>query len=155
MRFTPKSDEQLDQESSARGPFKPGEYDFEVKTAVDDTSKAGNEMISLEIKVYNDLGEVRTVKDWLVSSPGMMYKIKHFTDSVGLHNEYEAGTFDAYDCLNRTGKVKLKVEKGVGTYPDKNTVADYMPATDGKPKTKQSAPAKQMAVMDLDDEIPF
>ena len=152
MKFTPKSDGQLEQEAAARGPFKAGEYDFDVIEATDDVSKNGNDMIALKIKVYNDLGETRTVRDWLVSTDGMMYKIKHFADSTGLTKEYESGGFESFDCLNRSGKVKLRIEKGSGSYPDKNTVADYVPASHERPKMQAPKPS---STADLDDEIPF
>lgn len=149
MKFQPKSQEELDREAAARGPFRPGVYDFDVTSASDETSKNGNEMIAVVLKVYDQDGETRTVRDWLLEA--MAYKLRHACETVGLDHEYEAGTVSAADFEGRSGKVKLKIEKSSG-FPDKNVVADYVvEAAVLKPAPVQ----KQMVSADLDDDIPF
>ncbi len=105
MRFDPKSQEQLDADN-----LKPGVvYDFEVIKATDTTSKAGNEMIALEMSVFTPSGKRRTIRDWLLAA--MEHKLRHFAYATGLGNAYDAGGLEAQDCFGRTGKVVLKKER--------------------------------------------
>ncbi|HUN00384.1 MAG TPA: hypothetical protein PLI96_07870 [Halothiobacillus sp.] len=148
MKFTPKSQAELDKESAARAALPAGEYDFDVADAVDDVSKAGNDMITITLKVYDADSSYRKVKDWLLES--VAYKLRHAAETCGLGHKYEDGEIEAGDFLGRSGRVKLKVEKSAG-YPDKNVVADYVV----EPSVKaQRRPASAMAHGD-DDEIPF
>lgn len=123
MKFNPKSEEQLVRESLLEA----GTYDFEVIEAKDATSKNGNEMISLNMKVFRHDDGFIHVRDYLLES--MAFKLIHFCATTGLTAKYEAGTLVAEDCQGVAGKVILKVEEQVG-YPPKNVVKDY-----AKPKT--------------------
>lgn len=120
MNFTPKKDEEL----NSFDVFPKGEYDFEVVKAVDETSKAGNTMIKLEIDIFAPNGKKSRVFDYLLES--LAYKLKHFCQAVGLHDEYEEGNINADMCFNRSGKciISIKHDK-TGNYPDKNEVRDY------------------------------
>ena len=120
MNFTPKKDEELNRFDV----FPKGKYDFEVVKAIDETSKAGNSMIKLEIDIYAPNGNKSRVFDYLLES--MAFKLKHFCQSVGLHDEYETGNITADVCRNRTGKCSIVVKQDkTGEYPDKNEVRDY------------------------------
>lgn len=128
MRFDPKTQEQLDADN-----LKPGvAYDFEVIKATDGTSKAGNEMISLEMSVFTPSGKRRTIRDWLVSA--MEHKLRHFAFATGLGPAYEAGGFEAQECFGRTGKVILKKERD----GDRLEVKDYVES-----ETMTQTPARQ------------
>lgn len=160
MRFEPKTENELS--TSLLWPA--GEYDFQVYEAVEGTSKAGNDMIALTLHVHNDDGQRKTVLDWLVDSRGWAYKIRHFAEVTGLIVEYEKGELLALDMVNRTGRVKLSIQKDkTGQYSDKNGVADYLPLRLGRsappparPMSRPAAPAKAMAGGAIDDdEIPF
>ncbi len=122
----------------------PGEYDFRVKAAEDTISKSsGNPMIKLAIAIQSTDSE-RVIFDYLMSA--LMYKVKHFCDATGLEDKYQAGTFSAADCINRKGRLKLKIDESEG-YAPKNAVQDYV-----KPKI-----ALQAVGVDphLNDSIPF
>jgi hypothetical protein len=142
VKFTPKSNEQLEKEAAERGPFRPGIYDFEFTDATDDISKAGNDMLVVTLKVYNDQGETRKVKDWLLEA--MAHKLKHACETCGLGPQYERGEVESFDFLNRSGKVKLGVKDNF------NNVVDYV-VQENTP-TKRPVANKQV---DDSDAIPF
>jgi hypothetical protein len=156
MRFTPKTEAEIEAEAAARGPFKPGIYDFDVINALDEVSKSGNDMITLEIRVFDGNGETKKITDWLVDK--IAYKVRHAAYSVGLGREYEAGKLEASDFLNRSGKVKLKI-KQENPYPPRNVVYDYVvedkPAnvSSSRPPARKSVPAG--GGDSFDDDIPF
>lgn len=155
MRFTPKSNEEIEKAQAARGPFRPGVYDFEVIDAVEKTSQGGNDMIEIDIKVYGDGGDFKKVRDWLLEK--IEYRLRHFAETVGLVSEYEAGELHAFDMIGKSGKVKLGIEKGTGSYPDRNKVTDYAPDENGV-KAQKPAAQRQMATASsdgYDDTIPF
>lgn len=140
MKFAPKTDKEI----AEMNLWQPGEYGFEIVEATSKTSKAGNEMIELEIRVFNDEGSSRTVTDYLMEK--LAYKLKHAAVACGLQDKYEQGFLDDVDFVGKTGKLKLKVTKDKnGQYPDKNDVADYI-----VPKNAQDA-----APSFINDTIPF
>lgn len=145
MKFQPKTEEQI-RESQL---IEPGEYDFEVLSAVDHISQSGNESIKLQVRVY--VGEtIRTIFDYL--SAGMEYKLRHFCEAVGILHFYESGELLAIHCAQRAGKCKVGIQKDkTGAYPDKNVIQDYLVDEDSAVTTAPSiAPTKF-----TDDEIPF
>ena len=70
MNFTPKSEKELSEENL----FPAGIYPFEILEATDKTSKKGNDMIELKLRVFH--GERhQIVNDYLLESIG--YKLRH------------------------------------------------------------------------------
>ncbi len=150
MKFIPKSDEQIEAERAASlskyQPWPAGTVcDYEIKEAIDTTSKAGNDMIKAHIDCYNDKGDCKAV-------------IMYFGDWNDYHfsrinrDRYEAGQVDAMDLTGRTGKCVLGIEKGgikdeaTGErYSDKNTIKEFL---------KPAAPIAKGKV-ELNDKIPF
>lgn len=121
MNFTPKKDEEL---HSSFELFPKGEYDFDVVKAEEQTSSKGNEMIKLEIDIYDPNGRKSRVFDYLLES--VAYKLKHFCITTGLTTEYEAGNLTAEMCLNRSGRCMIGIQQDkTGKYDDKNIVKDY------------------------------
>jgi hypothetical protein len=146
MKVTPIS------EADARdaGLRKRGLYDFEVTSAEEQTSSKGNDMIKLMVKCYDTEGHSFTLFDYLVSSDGMAYKVRHFASATGLLATYEKGELSADDCLGKTGRCQVGIERGKNGYSDKNNISDYVPLIAGQqPLIASKAPE------DLDDEIPF
>lgn len=150
MRVTPKTEKEVSEE----GLLPEGIYDFEIMEAVEKLSKSGNDMIALKIAVYGPNGNARYVFDYLLEIEGMSYKIRHAADACGMLDKYESGEIEAGDFINKTGKLKLFIQKGKDGYADKNSVRDYITRDklDGVVDGPKSA-AKVAA--DLDDEIPF
>lgn len=142
MRFEPKTAQEVDE----AGLLEPGLYDFEVVEAEDTTSKAGNDMAAIALRIEDGAGRGFKVLDWLVATDGGAYKIRHFAESTGLLAEYERGDLPAGYMLGKTGRCKIKVKPAEGEYRAKNTVADYVGAA--------IEPVEKTAQM-ADDEIPF
>jgi hypothetical protein len=133
-----------------------GVYDFEVLTANFRNSKSGNPMIELKLRVWGNDGKDYLVFDYLVATSKMMWKTKHFCDSVGLSKEYEASKFSEELCPGKCGKASITYQVGSqkpggGYYPDKNSVSDYV-VTD-KGSVKYESPKAN--VIDDDEDIPF
>lgn len=121
MKFTPKSEKELKEANL----IEPGIYDFEVMTAINKKSKSGDDMIELRLKVWDKDGKERTIFDFLTEK--MLHKVKHFSDVAKLSDKYESGNLDAFDCIGKSGKAKIGIQKDkTGEYPDKNTVKDYV-----------------------------
>jgi hypothetical protein len=152
VKFHPKTEAEI----ASTGLWPPGEYDFEVKDAAEETSSAGNEMIKLQLSVYNQAGERITVFDYLVHTQKSAYKVRHFAEATGMLLQYERGDMDAIDCVHKAGRCKIAIKKdNTGQYPDKNSVADYVKAA-ARVASPPPARARQPAPAgDIDDEIPF
>jgi hypothetical protein len=141
MNFTPQSKADI-----ARKNLLPkGWYDFEVMSAVDKTSKAGNEMIEVKLKVFAQDGTERHVFDYLMEA--MPNKLFDFCESVGLIDKYHAGTLESGEIIGKAAKVKLAIDDKNEDYPPKNVAKDYANAEAVKPAPE--APKED------DDDIPF
>lgn len=143
--FNPLSDEQIHAVQN-RGLLEEGIYSFTVKAMEAQQSKSGNPMLKVRIGVLASEGDERNIIDYLLSSEQMMFKLKHFCESIGLEDNYLKGNLSPSDCINRSGKVRIGVQKGgakedgSGFFPDKNSVKDYVkveakaaPVVDDKP----------------------
>ena len=156
--------------SSGSAVWRAGTYDFEIHDASEEISKAsGNEQIKLTVWVYDAQGDRKTVFDYLGATEKVQWKTRQFATSVGLVAQYESGELDVNDIVERTGKLKLGVQKSP-EYGDQNKVIAYLeaeaaPARAARPAAARpvnSAPARQPAPArssqrndELSDDIPF
>ena len=141
MRFTPKTEQQIEDER-----FGPGTYDFEVIEAEEKQSKAGNDMIEVKLRVWNKAGGSITIRDWLLDA--MPHKLRHAAEAMNLIDQYNRGEFPAARLLGKTGRV-ICVHNKDGFL----TVKDYEKPTGVAVAARPAAPAP--ARKELDDEIPF
>lgn len=129
--------------------LKEGEYDA-VITASQDTISAnsGNPMMDMTVSAFDSNGKPHDVRDFLVFTKTMMWKVVHFANSAGLLKEYEEGKLCSEKAINARVRVKIVVEPGseipqdklkgkpIGSkYPDKNKVEDYVKKEDQQPLT--------------------
>ncbi len=142
MKFDPKTDEEI----AEAGLIPPSEIDFEILTAQEKTSKAGNDMFELSIQVFTADGSERTIRDWIM--PSFPKKFKHCLDACGLIAKYNAGEISVDDFVGKTGKLKIEIGKPNDDGIRYNQVHDYVKrAADYKPIDTKKA---------LDgDECPF
>lgn len=155
MKFTPKSEAEIQgaaDERLASYLWPKGNYDFEVLDCSDETSKAGNDMIKLMLKVYNADGKTQNVFDYLLES--MEHKLRHAAYAVGLGERYEAGDLEAADFEGKSGKLTLDIQPAKDGYAAKNVVKDYVVSDEGQVKASAAKTAKAPRA-ELDDEIPF
>lgn len=157
MQFNSKSREELARESLTP----PGEYDFEIMRAEETTSKKGNEMIKLKLRVFVENGEIH-VYDYLVA--GMEYKLANFCDAIGRSDDYDDGEINADNLVGCAGKLKLVIEEaekdkdtGEVKWPAKNVVKTYIAGKKGQEKMaeRRVKTAPTAAVKTDDEEIPF
>lgn len=139
--------------------IEPGVYDFQVLKAEQKRSKSGNQMIELTLAVWDANGVQRHIFDYLVSMPSMVYKIKHFCDTVGLTKEYLAGCLNVNDCVDKCGKAEIIIQKGNqkpdgSYYPDKNAVKDYVVTDKDAVKADLVKPNNNGSEF-KDDDLPF
>lgn len=150
MKFTPKTEKEIAEEKL----LPVGDYPFQISAAEDYVSKAGNEMIKAEVRVFKPDGNFLLVDDYL--GEFMMHKILHLCQATGLEDDYNAGLIKPENLVGKTGQLKLSIQKDkTGQYPDRNSIKDYIVGADLKiPKTdldKLIDGDKD----DLADEIPF
>jgi hypothetical protein len=157
MQFNSRSREELARESLTP----PGEYDFEIISAEETTSKKGNEMIKLKLRVFVENGEIH-VYDYLVA--GMEYKLANFCDAIGRSDDYDDGEINADNLVGCAGKLKLVIEEaqkdkdtGEVKWPAKNAVKTYIAGKKGQEKMaeRRVKTAPTAAVKTDDEEIPF
>lgn len=146
MRFTPKSEEEV----IKGGLLAKGNYQFEVRQAVEKKSKAGNQMMELVLCLWDKEGREYSIYDYLMDN--VAYKVRHFCYATGLQDKYEAGTLHDIDCVGKSGECKIFVrEDKSGQYPPRNAVADYLAPLEQKKQYPNANPETGFT----DDEIPF
>lgn len=155
VNFKPKTEKQLVEETLIPAAI----YPFEVIEAADKTSKAGNPMIELSLRIFLPDGRERVLKSWIMEK--MQFQLFHFCAYTGLQTKYDAGTLAAADCVGRSGYAKIVIQADKkGEYPDRNSVADYMRSADGKmpaPGGKPQPTDKQLSNVDdgKGEDVPF
>lgn len=143
-----------------------GEYDGVIEKCELKQSASGNQMLDLTISVFDKNGKANPVRDFLVFTPKMMWKVIHCADSAGLLKEYEEKKLSEHMLVGMNVKVLLKQQQGnviphdklkgkpYGTlYPNKNVVEDYLKRTGTT--ASQKAPVNTASPAPFDDDIPF
>ncbi len=155
--------EVMDEETAMQERFqllKEGEYDAVVQKAIDKVSaNSGNPMIDLTLSVYDAEGKMHSVRDFLVFTKSMMWKVIHCASSTGLMIDYTNKKLCSNIMIGKRTRVKIAIEEGneipvdklngkpVGSkYPSKNKVEDYI-------KKEQQAPLNHAATED--EDVPF
>lgn len=106
-----------EEEALASGLLQPGIYDFEITAALDEISSSNNEMITLQLNVFDHDGSTRPIRAWLL--PQMPKQWKHAHDACGLMEKYQSGESVAADFIGKTGKLQLSIGE---PYKDKNGI---------------------------------
>jgi hypothetical protein len=130
----------LDQAMSERFQLLPdGDYQAVIESSVDKMSQSGNPMMDMNLSVYDMNGKPHPVRDFLVFTKGMMWKVIHCANSAGILKEYEEKKFCSETVVGKSVQVRIVTEKGGeipedklkgkapgARYPDKNKVEDYL-----------------------------
>jgi hypothetical protein len=135
-----------------------GIYDFTVADANEKMSQSsGNDMIELQLIVKGPDGEEVKIFDNLVFSPKAFWKIDMFRVCTG--DKLVAGQsveFNAEDCLDRTGKCCVIIDKFEGR--ERNKVKEYLdPNAIDRPAVPQQTAktGKPQKPLLADDELPM
>lgn len=128
--------------------IKEGIYEGIITSSQDTKSSTGNPMMDMIVTVYDENGKPHEVRDFLVFTKTMMWKVIHFCDSAGILKEYETGNLCSKVAIDKRVMVKIVVEEGkeipqdklqgksMGSrYPDKNKVDEYIKQSDQGSKT--------------------
>lgn len=155
FNYDPLTEEEVQKERQF-ALLEPGTYDFTVTKATFSKSQKGNPMIELQLLTWDNEGKERVVFDYLVSTAGMNWKIRHFCEAVGLKAEYEARKFSEDLCPNARGRAIISIQKGKqkpdgSYYKDKNVVDDYVILDN----SSQQKVANDPNTMPFDDALPF
>lgn len=130
MKYNPKEAEQ----SSFQLPD--GIYDAECVSAKDEISKAGNDMLVLNWKVFGNDGDSTLIRDYIVASA--QWKLKQAMEGCAMETESEKDV-EAGDFVGQSARVLVEKD---GEY---NKIKKYV-----------AAAGKAKKLDDLDgDGIPF
>lgn len=155
MRFKPRTAAEI----ASDGLLPEGEYDFEVTGAEERTSKANNEMLVIDLSVYDSNGRTRKITDYLVATEGGMRKVQGFAAAIGKLAEYDRGELSPVMVEGCSGRAFVKQDAKNPDFPPKNVVGYYCdPSRDraSAPVRQKEVPKPAYARDDLDDEsIPF
>lgn len=147
--------------------LKEGIYDAVIISSEDKHSaSSGNPMMDLRIGVFDDEGKEHEVRDFLVFTPKMMWKVVHFAESANLMTEYERGGLCSQVAKGERLRVKVVIEEGseiphdklrgkmIGSrYPDKNKIDDYLKRK--SPGEIDSMNNTALIEKELNDDVPF
>ena len=140
MRFQPLSKEELDKQ---KGLLNPGDADFEIMSAEETKSKAGNPMLKLQFRVWDSNSKEGVVFDYL--TPNAQWKIRNFLESIDKLRLYGQGEVNPMDLEYSSGKCVLYIHKDKsGQYGDTIKVKDYFFSKD-----------REVSLSDKLGEIPF
>ena len=141
-----------------------GEYHATIKKVEPKMSSSSNHMFVLELDVYDDQGRAQQIKDYLVFTPKMTWKIIHCCESAGVLKEYEEKKLSPELLTNMNVRVKVTTQEGnaippdklngkpLGScYPTKNVIDDYVLRGDSAP----AKPVAKTASDEFDSDVPF
>jgi hypothetical protein len=149
MIFTPKTEEELQRD----GLCPEGIYCYEVIKSEDKISEAGNEYVSITLKVWDNDGHEHLV----FTNMSLIKLLKHFCDMNGLQEQYKSGNISSNEFLHKSGGrvvIAIQGEKpnpNGGMYKAKNVVKDYVPREQGS--LMKPLPASKDSF--IDDNLPF
>jgi len=128
----------------------PGTYQFVVLTAVDAVSRAGNKMVTIEIRAFDmEADKDVKIKDYLVGTESASWKVKQFLKGIGDPEAAESGELDAEAIINQGGMVVVgKKEPNDKGYVYNEVVAYVDP-------DEEPAEAPRKAIGEDPDEDPF
>jgi hypothetical protein len=118
----------------------PGIHLARIEHAIDAVSKAGNEMLQLEVKV----GPL-TFKSWVVFTAKNSRNVAEFATAIGKEvMDGKTLTIETEDCIGKIAKVEL----GEGDRINEKTGKGYL-------EIKRWLPLSAGADEEMGDEIPF
>lgn len=141
--------------------LKEGEYDAVISASVDTMSSTGNPMMDMIVTVYDDNGLSHDVRDFLVFTKKMMWKVIHFANSAGVGELYQEGKPCSQVVINKQVRIQVGIDQGkeipedrlrgkpLGSrFPDKNKIQDYL-------KKEHSMQLASNESSQEDEDIPF
>ena len=126
-----------------------GEYDADILSAEEKTSKAGNVMLKLVVRIFHagvPFGHI-LIDEYLVSSvKGHLTKLKKLCKVIDFN--FDGGKIAPSDLEGRRIRVFVKTrEDDTGKYDSKNVIVSYL--------SNESPPTNETSAAPADDDIPF
>lgn len=119
-----------------------GEYEFTVVNLEKTYSKTGSHMGVITLDIITDQGQHSTVKDYLVISESMTWKLSQFFQCVGLQKKGEVLKKMPWNkVVGAEGRVSIKHE----LYNDRESAK----------VNKYLSPVAKSKVEDTDSDLPF
>lgn len=147
--------------------LKEGEYDAIISASQDKVSSSGNDMMDMTLTVFDDDGKTHEIRDFLVFTKPMMWKIVHCAGSAGIMPTYQAGKLCSDTITGKRVRVKVGIDTGKpipedrlngkpfgSCYPDKNKIEDYL-KRDNVASNNNSVPIPKFQEDVLDEDVPF
>lgn len=139
----------------------PGIAKFKVVHHQEKVSKAGNEMMVLQLEIMDCQLSFSFIYDYFVCTQG--WKIKNFLESCKCEDKFNTGNLEESDVLGLTGFCEIGViEDKNGVYQPKMGIIRYVLEEEGvnlwceSSKENHLAEQKnQQASTVFDDDIPF
>lgn len=147
-----------------------GVYDACIEKFEGKLSSNGNRMIVFDLNVYDENGNMHSVKDFIALTSKMTWKLRHHCVSAGLEKEFMDKTWRPHLSIGKMVKVKIIVQPGQeipfeklngkptgSTYPSRNSVDDYISdavVTSAK-NSSSPDPSDPRFNGDLNDDLPF
>ena len=153
MNFKPKSEKELAEQSL----WAEGEYDFEIVKAEyaisgPKSKTPGTKYIKMTARIFSDESS-HLINPIL--HPGMEWQLRAFCYEVGLDQRYESGLLEPDDCIGRSGKLQLVIEKSKDNFPAKNAVKEWGSKSEKKQAEEKAALPKADAAEPESDDVPF
>ena len=143
--------------------FENGVYKAAIEHAESKTSSKGNPMCVILMRIWNANGDVKEIRDWLLTTPSMIWKLRHVCEAVGLLKEFDEKKFQPEMLIGKDVMVDLIIQKGKeisfeklgnkapgAKYNDQNRVNDYIASREDKGMKPLPLVEKE-----FDDIIPF
>ena len=102
--------------------LRPGHYKVEITDAIEKQSKAGNEMMELDLLVIEPRAFYgSTMRDYIVNSEKMRWKVNQVIAAIGMAvDEGDSGDLEPKHIVGKTAIVRVELEANPkGKDPDK------------------------------------
>lgn len=144
--------------------LKEGVYRGKIIHSLERVSASNNDMYELIVKVYHDKVPYE-IKDFLILTHKMVWKLIHCARSCGLEAEYLSATLIDETLMNQDVFIQIGIDKGKeipkdrlngkppgSRYPDKNIIVDYLVESEIQDKIEPLSHAKDEFI---NDDLPF
>lgn len=147
MKYDYVSREELEKQNNI---LTSGKADFEILKAVEKKSKAQNDMIELNIRLWDCEGKQTSVFDYFLTDNKSVWKIRSLCDAIAKPQWYgEDAELTVEKLVGQSGKCKIVLERN-DEYGDRMKIKSYL-LPENSAAVKSSAEFKDCEL----DDIPF
>jgi len=160
MQYEPLTNDEF--RAAQSNTFEPGRYMLLIVESEAKVSKSGNPMIALTHEVKMGTGKPRRVRDWVMLTGQMAWRLRELAEACRLGDLYASGRMTDADLLGCSLAADITVEESE-EYGDSNRVGRYLvqdtvdvPFTSkAQPDIRKPVQAEQDPGDIPEDDIPF